>query len=227
MEGNLLRCGISPGGNIPRTVCALNGVTSMAANRLSTPFRRLLLVACFTLTGLWASESHGVVKAGGLPVPGATVTATLGDKKVVTSTDDAGFYSFADLDDGTWKIFVEAFGFVTTTRDIGVSPDVPGPEWDLKYQTLESIANPSKPEAPATAPAPAGASAPTAPATTAATAPPAPPTGSTAPGAAPRRAGVGNGPGNNATGNNGGRPSLNAALAGQGQGGGFTRLNVG
>ena len=160
-------------------------------------------------------------------MPGATVTATLGDKKVVTSTDDAGFYSFADLDDGTWKIFVEAFGFVTTTRDIGVSPDVPGPEWDLKYQTLESIANPSKPEAPATAPAPAGASAPTAPATTAATAPPAPPTGSTAPGAAPRRAGVGNGPGNNATGNNGGRPSLNAALAGQGQGGGFTRLNVG
>jgi hypothetical protein len=203
----------------------------MAANRLFTPFRRLLLVACFTLTGLWAAESHGVVKAGGLPVPGATVTATLGDKKVVTTTDDAGFYSFPGLDEGVWKVSVEAFGFVTAIRDIGVAPDLPGPEWDLKYQTLEAIANPAKPEAPATAPAPAaaragtsaatapaGASTPTAPT---AAAPSAPRTASAA-AASPRRAGA-----NNGAGNGSGRPSLNAALAGQGQGGGFTRLNVG
>ena len=82
----------------------MTGVTSMAANRLFTPFWRLLLVACCTLTGLWASESHGVVKAGGLPVPGATVTAVLGDKKIVTTTDDSGFYSFPDLEDGAWKV---------------------------------------------------------------------------------------------------------------------------
>jgi hypothetical protein len=188
----------------------------MAANRLFTPFRRLLLVACFTLTGLLGAESHGVVKAGGLPVPGATVTATLGDKRVVTTTDDGGFYSFPELEDGTWKISVEALGFVTAGRDIGVAPDLPGPEWDLKYQTLEAIANPVKPEAPASAtaqvpaPLPAGASAAAAPApATPATTSPTPGKNST-----PRSAAA-----------NGGRPSLNAALGGQA--GGFTRLNVG
>src|SRR5580704_15574643 len=138
----------------------------MAANRLYTHFWRLLLVACFTLTGLLASESHGVVKAGGLPVPGATVTATQGDKKVVTTTDDTGFYSFPDLPDGTWTLAVDAFGFAPAKRDIGVVDGMPGPEWDLKYQTLEAITNPPNPEAPA---APAAAAPSTNPVTAAAT----------------------------------------------------------
>ena len=103
----------------------------MPANRLHTHLWRLLLVACFTVTGLLASETHGVVKAGGLPVPGATVTATQADKKVVTSTDDAGFYSFPELADGTWTLTVEALGFVTARKEVGVIAGIPGPEWDL------------------------------------------------------------------------------------------------
>jgi len=145
----------------------------MAANRLFPPFGRLLLAACFSLTALAAAESHGVVKAGGLPVPGATVTAVGSDKKFVTTTDDDGFYSFPNLEDGTWKITVEALGFVPSTREIGVAPNMPGPEWDLRYQTLEAIANPPKPEAappagtaPAPAVPPAGGNAPAAPAAT-------------------------------------------------------------
>jgi hypothetical protein len=201
----------------------------MAANRLNTHFWRLLLAACFTLTGLSASESHGSVKSGGLPVPGATVTATQGDQKVVTTTDETGYYSFPDLADGIWKISVEALGFVTASREIGVAADVPGPEWDLKYQTLEAITNPPKPEAPATAPpseaAPAGA----------AVAPPAAATPA-APAATTSAAAAANPPAKNSKNaknsgttapNADGRPSLNAALAGQGQGGGFTRLNLG
>ena len=196
----------------------------MAANRLFPSLGRLLLAACCTLTALAAAESHGVVKAGGLAVPGATVTAVKGDKKFVTTTDDNGFYSFPDLEDGTWKITVEAFGFVPATREIGVAPNLPGPEWDLKYQTLEAIANPSKAETvtvPAPGVPPAAEKAPAAPAVTptaaAEAAPPTPGKNST-----PRRAGA-----NTSTAGNGGRPSLNSALAGQGQGGGFTRLNVG
>jgi hypothetical protein len=202
----------------------------MAANRLSTHLGRLLLVACITVTGLLASEQHGTVKAGGLPVPGATVTATQGDKKVVTTTDDSGFYSFPDLADGVWTITVDSLGLVAASREIGVAPGAPSPEWDLKYETLEAIAAPSvKPAAPATAPA--------APATSAAATPPAEKAAETATPAAPATAAA-TPPGKNAknaktpattTANANGRPSLNAALAaqGQGQGGGFTRLNVG
>jgi hypothetical protein len=208
----------------------------MAANHLHTHLWRLLLVACITVTGLLASETHGVVKAGGLPVPGATVTAIQADKKVVTSTDDAGFYSFSELADGTWTISVEALGFVTSTKDVGVISGIPGPEWDLKYQTLDAIANPPKAEAPATpaaatTPAPAAATTGETKPTTSAT--PAAPAASTATATPPARGGGrganGQGRGGNGQGGNGGRPSLNAALGGQGQGqaGGFTRLNVG
>jgi len=35
-----------------------------------------------------ASGHHGIVRSGGLPVPGATVSAIQGDKKLVTTTDD-------------------------------------------------------------------------------------------------------------------------------------------
>jgi hypothetical protein len=207
----------------------------MAANRLFTHFWRLLLVASFTLTGLLASESHGVVKAGGLPVPGASVTATEGDKKVVTTTDDTGFYSFPELADGTWTITVEAFGFVPGKREVGVVDGAPGPEWDLKYQTLDAIVNPPKPEAPA-APAAVSTPAPNAAAATPAETKPATPatpaaaTPSTAAANPPARGGRGGGRGANGANSqagNGGRPSLNAALAGQGQAGGFTRVNVG
>jgi hypothetical protein len=201
----------------------------MAANRLYTHLWRLLLAACIVLTGLWASESHGTVKSGGLPVPGATVTATQGDKKVVTSTDDTGYYSFPELEDGVWTISVEALGFIKASREIGVVSGVPGPDWDLKYQTLESIANPPKPEtaptAPATAPA-ANATA-TPPAETKTPTPETPAAATPATSAAnPPAKGKKNSPGTPAT-NANGRPSLNAALAGQGQAGGFTRLNVG
>ena len=40
----------------------------------------------------WASEYHGLVTVGGVPVPGATVTVTQGGKKYVTVTDTQGFY---------------------------------------------------------------------------------------------------------------------------------------
>jgi hypothetical protein len=175
------------------------------------------------MTGLLASESHGTVKSGALPVPGATVTAIPSDKtakKVVTTTDDDGNYSFADLDDGVWTISVEALGFVTATREIGVVPGGPGPVWDLKYQTIEGIEHPVKPEAPApatsTAATPATGAGGTTPAPTPAAgagAPAAPVTAQTNPPAGGRGRGGANG-----------RPSLNSALAGQ-QGAGFTRLN--
>jgi len=51
-----------------------------------------------------ASEYHGQVFFSGLPVPGARVTATQGDRKVVSTTDQQGIFGFPDLLDGAWTI---------------------------------------------------------------------------------------------------------------------------
>ena len=41
-----------------------------------------VLLAAFAVFSLTAAEQHGKEQFGGLPVPGATVTASQGDKKV-------------------------------------------------------------------------------------------------------------------------------------------------
>ena len=91
-----------------------------------------IAAACIAVCGVMAAEYHGTVKTGGLPVPGVTVTAIQGDKKVVTTTDDRGVFSFAELADGTWTIEVEMLGFAKLTREVGVAHDAPAAELGLK-----------------------------------------------------------------------------------------------
>ena len=59
------------------------------------------VLAVFVLS---AAEHKGEVKFGGLPVPGATVTATQGGKKFAAVTDQQGSYFFRDLPDGAWTL---------------------------------------------------------------------------------------------------------------------------
>src|ERR1017187_10037499 len=117
----------------------------MAANRFYTSIGRLLLVACLVVMGLMASEHHGSVISGGLPVPGASVTATQGDKKVLTTTDENGLYSFPELADGVWTIGIDMLGFDKVSREVGVAADAPSPMWDLKMQSLEAMTAPPPP----------------------------------------------------------------------------------
>ena len=122
----------------------------MSANRFYTSIGRLLLVAFVVVMGLMASEHHGNVKSGGLPVPGASVTATQGDKKVLTTTDENGSYSFPELADGVWTISIDMLGFDKVSREVGVAADAPSPIWDLNMQSLEAMTAPSPaPPAPA------------------------------------------------------------------------------
>jgi hypothetical protein len=103
---------------------------------------------------LAASEHHGQVKFGDLPVPGATITAVQGEKKLVTITDPQGNYSFADLADGVWTIQVEMLCFLTARRDVTVAAGAPGAEWELKLLPLSEIkAETNPPAAPPAAPA--------------------------------------------------------------------------
>jgi hypothetical protein len=98
-----------------------------------------------------ASEHHGMVKFAGLPVPGATITATMGDKKVVAVSDPQGQYSFPDLADGVWTLQVEMLCFSTLKMEVAVAPNSPSPEWELKLLPFDEI----KASAPAPAAVPA------------------------------------------------------------------------
>jgi hypothetical protein len=110
----------------------------MAPHRIFNYFGRIL-VAWLAVMALAAAEHHGIVKSNGIPVPGATVTASQGDKKLVTTTDDNGEYAFADLPDGIWTITVEMLGFAKLTREIGVTADAGSPTWDLKVESLSAL----------------------------------------------------------------------------------------
>src|SRR5580700_8512846 len=106
----------------------------------------LLLLAALCLN---ATEHHGVVKFGGQPVPGATVTATQGDKKLSIVTDQQGAYSFPELADGVWSFEVEMLCFGTLKQDVTVAAGAAESQWELKLLSFDEIkATAVAPEAP-------------------------------------------------------------------------------
>jgi trimeric autotransporter adhesin len=125
-------------------------------------FLRSLVAVGLVAFNLLASEQHGDVTFGGLPVPGATVTAAQGDKKFTAVTNSEGAYTFPDLADGVWTIQVEMLGFATVKNDITVSPETKPATWELKMLPLDQIhavtelaARPPQPAAAAATAAPA------------------------------------------------------------------------
>ncbi len=106
------------------------------------------LVAVLAVVNLLASEQHGQVTFGGLPVPGATVTATQDGKKFATVTDPQGAYSFPDLADGMWNIQVDMLGFDTAKGEITAGPGATAPTWELKMLPLDQIHAEAQPLAP-------------------------------------------------------------------------------
>jgi trimeric autotransporter adhesin len=85
--------------------------------------RFLYAIACLLACSLAAaSQYQGQVTFHGLPVPGAIITATQGEKQFVAVSDQEGVFSFPDLPDGTWTIEVAMQGFVTVKQDVVVAP---------------------------------------------------------------------------------------------------------
>jgi hypothetical protein len=112
----------------------------MVFSRMQRYLRTLCLLACLSIAGVAAaSEYHGQVTFNGLPVPGATVTATRGTKKFVTISNEDGSYAFADLPDGVWHVSVEMLCFAKLDQDVTINPNVPGMQWELKLLPLDQI----------------------------------------------------------------------------------------
>jgi hypothetical protein len=102
-----------------------------------------LLIALVLLASthhlLAGGEHSGQVVFGELPVPGATVTASSGDKKLVTATDDEGMFKLPDATAGTWTLRVEMLGFETLTRDITVTAEPQPSAWTLMLRAFDDI----------------------------------------------------------------------------------------
>ena len=61
------------------------------------------------------------------------MTATQGDTKLTTITDERGVFRFPELRDGVWTLQVEMLGFEKIVRQAGIAPDAPAPGWELKF----------------------------------------------------------------------------------------------
>ena len=110
---------------------------------------------------LAATEHVGQVTFTGVPVPGAMVTVSLGDKQIITFTNQDGAYRFADLPDGTWTMRVEMRGFAPLSKDVAVAQGAQAAVWELSLLPFEEITKglpPPRPQAPASTPPPASAS---------------------------------------------------------------------
>src|ERR1700758_3230448 len=95
-------------------------------------FALLAIALCVSVRVLRAGGEHsGQVTYGGLPVPGATVTASSGDKKLVTATDEQGVFRLGDATEGVWSLRVEMLGFEALTREITVTNEPQPSEWML------------------------------------------------------------------------------------------------
>jgi hypothetical protein len=142
----------------------------------------MLRLTClvFIFAALAAADVQtGVVRSGGQPIPGATVTADCGADKITTVTDGDGRFEMGGLPSTPCRFSVAMFGFEPTPVEAKASSTPIS--FDLKLQARATlpvepapVAAPKAPETVATATTPATA-APATPAAPAAEAKPAAP----------------------------------------------------
>lgn len=117
-------------------------------------FYGLLLAVC-SVALLCGAEHKGQVLFGGLPLPGATVTASRDGRQISSVSDQMGNYLFPELADGAWKVKVEMLCFQPSELEVVVAAAAPASAWELALLPLDVIqatATPVVPSAPPPAP---------------------------------------------------------------------------
>src|SRR5687767_8637061 len=135
----------------------------MAAGRWSLV---AVAVALRVAAAVAASDQRGQVLFNGLPVPGATITAVQGEKKIVAVSDDEGAYRLSGLDDGAYSLRVEMLGFEPIVQELKVAENNPPSTWTLTLLSFDEIskvatfaADAASADRPGTSPRAAAASA--------------------------------------------------------------------
>jgi trimeric autotransporter adhesin len=88
----------------------------------------ILLYALFFLGGI-----SGQATTEGVPVPGATVTATQGENRIVTITDQQGKYTLPASVDDSWTVQIEMQGFYPCKGAASTA------SWELKLLPFEEM----------------------------------------------------------------------------------------
>jgi len=91
-----------------------------------------------------ASEYHGLVTFGGLPLPGATITLTQGATKMSATSDQGGVYLIDNLTDGVWQVSIEMQCFTTIRAEVNVDAHTPAGKWELTLLPLDQLMASSK-----------------------------------------------------------------------------------
>src|SRR5579862_862922 len=76
------------------------------------------IIPALIASTLFGAEHYGYVRSGKKPIPGATVTATLDQVKLVTTTDENGIYVFSIPDKGQWVFTADMFGFTPAREEL-------------------------------------------------------------------------------------------------------------
>ena len=103
---------------------------------------RILLLAStawIAAPGIAAAPYSGHVTFGGLPLPGASVTAIRGADKFAVTSDQSGRYRFDDLSDGQWTIEISMLCFAPLSADVTISASTAPGTWELKLLPLEQM----------------------------------------------------------------------------------------
>jgi trimeric autotransporter adhesin len=112
----------------------------MAQSRRTIYISLFCILACLCASiRTAASEYHGQVTFGGLPLPGAIITATQGTKKITAISDQGGIYNFDDLPDGQWKIQIEMQCFATIQADVTIAANTPAGKWELVLLPVDQL----------------------------------------------------------------------------------------
>src|SRR5208283_3383703 len=118
--------GVKPGTRFQSGhACAESHFCGMAFARSSCPAHFQYAVA---------SQHHGYVRSGKKAIPGATVTASLDQWKLVTTTDESGMYTFDLPGSGKWVFQTEMFGFSPAREERTVIGGASVLDFDLELQ---------------------------------------------------------------------------------------------
>lgn len=86
-----------------------------------------------------AADQRGRVVFNGVPVPGATVTATQGQTVRTAVTEADGSYSLPELADGEWRFAIAMRGFAPVSETIVIGRETGQREWPLTLLAFDAI----------------------------------------------------------------------------------------
>ena len=123
----------------------------MSWRRLARIFALCTIAWLCSVLPAAAAPYYGRVTYNGMPVPGATITATRDGQKFTAVTNLGGVYQFSNLADGVWKIAVQMQMFSAIHAQVIVGPKTPVSNWKLMPLPMNQLAARARKEANAPA----------------------------------------------------------------------------